>query len=205
MIRMRSWPLWCAIAAIMLLASCSSQPQLPGLSQDAVILAFGDSLTYGTGASRQQSYPAVLERLSGHRVVNMGIPGEVTAQGLKRLPDVLDEVEPELMVLCHGGNDMIRKTGMDAAADNLRQMIRLAQERNISVILLAVPKPGVLISPPDFYEQVAKEAGVPIEEDVISEVLSERGYKSDAIHPNAEGYALMAEAVFRLMGETGAL
>lgn len=197
--------LWCSAVAVMLLTACSSQPPLSPLSSDAVILAFGNSLTHGTGAAKEQSYPAVLEQLSGYRVVNRGIPGEVTAQGLKRLPQVLDEVQPELMILCHGGNDMIRKTGMAAAADNLRAMIRLAQERNIPVVLLAVPKPGVLLAPPDFYEEVAEEMGVPIEEDVIADVLAERGLKSDTIHPNAAGYRIMAEAVYSLLKDTGAL
>lgn len=195
-----------ALASLcLLLLACSSPPQLPRLSSDAVILAFGDSLTHGTGAAKEQSYPAVLERLSGYRVVNRGVPGEVTAQGLKRLPAVLDEVQPELMILCHGGNDMLRKTGMAAAAANLRAMIRMAQARNISVVLLAVPRPGVFLTPPEFYEDVADETGVPIESDVIADVLSERSLKSDTIHPNAEGYRMMAESLFSLLQETGAL
>lgn len=194
-----------AMALLLVLAACGSQPQLPKLSSDAVILAFGDSLTYGTGAVREQSYPAVLGSLTGLEVFNRGVPGEVTALGLKRLPDVLYEVQPDLMILCHGGNDMIRKTGMEAAADNLRKMIRLAQGQGVSVILLAVPRPGLMVEPPEFYSQLAEEMGVPIEEEVIAEILSDRSLKSDAIHPNAKGYRLMAEAVFELMQEVGAL
>jgi len=96
------------LLAGVLLAACSSQPQLPKLTPDAAILAFGDSLTYGSGADRGESYPAVLSRLSGLEVINAGVPGEVTSQGVMRLPDLLDEHLPQLLFLCHGGNDLIQ-------------------------------------------------------------------------------------------------
>ncbi|ATX79156.1 Lysophospholipase L1 [Mariprofundus aestuarium] len=188
-----------------LLLCCSSQTELPRLTPEAVILAFGDSLTYGSGARAEQAYPAVLKRLTGHKVVNAGVPGEETEDGLKRLPDVLDELQPELLILCHGGNDLIRKRGEEQAAANLRSMIVAARKRGIAVLLIAVPKPGVLFSVPEFYKSISAEMHIPIEQKVLADVLSRRSLKSDAIHPNAEGYRLMAEAVYRQLVEAGAL
>jgi len=193
------------LVAGLLLAACSSQPQLPKLSAGSTILAFGDSLTYGSGAGRDESYPAVLSQLTGFEVINAGVPGEVTGQGVKRLPGLLDEHLPQLMILCHGGNDLIRKHDMNLAAENLRSMIRMAQERGVSVLMLAVPKPGVFMNPPLFYEEIASEMKVPIALETVPDILSERSLKSDTIHPNSDGYRLMAEEIFQLMKDVGAL
>ena len=95
---------------ILIISGCGEKTSsLPSLSNDSVILAFGDSLTYGYNVSKTESYPAVLETLTGLKVINAGISGEVSKQGLKRLPNVLDEHHPQLMILCHGGNDLLRK------------------------------------------------------------------------------------------------
>lgn len=186
-------------------AACSDEPVLPPLSDDAVILAFGNSLTYGSGAGQQEAYPAVLSRMSGRRVVNAGVPGEVTVAGLQRLPGVLETVQPDLLILCHGGNDMLRKHPHEQTARNIRSMLELARARGIAVLLVAVPEPGLLLSAPPFYEQLADQMRIPVETDILADVLANPGLKSDRIHPNAEGYQLLAQAVKRLMQQSGAL
>lgn len=195
-----------AIVIVFVLTGCSpSTPQLPALSGDSVILSFGDSLTYGTGVGDDDAYPAVLERLTGLSVVNAGVPGEETPQGLKRLPQLLNEYKPALLVLCHGGNDILRKRDKNAAAENLKSMIRMARERNISVILLGVPDFGLFLSVADFYVKVAEEMQVPFDPDTLPDILSDNDLKSDQIHPNARGYHIMAEAVVKLMQKSGAI
>ena len=192
---------------LLLLAACSRDSQrLQPLAADAVILAFGDSLTYGSGVGADGSYPAVLERLSGHTVINAGIPGELSQQGLTRLPAELDEYKPSLLILCHGGNDMLRKQSMEAMQANLEKMIQLARNRGVQVVLLGVPQPALLgMKSAKYYGVIADTLGVPLEADVIPEVLSDSRFKSDQIHPNAAGYEMMAEAVYRLLLREGAL
>lgn len=190
-----------------LLAACSSGAKLPPLAGDAVVLAFGDSLTYGTGAEPTESYcyPAVLEKLIGRKVINAGIPGEVTSQGLSRLPEVLQKEKPALMLLCHGGNDLLRRLDQRQAANNIRAMIQLAKARGVSVVLIAVPSPGMSVSPPSIYREIAQEFAIPCEEKIMAAVLAEGSLKSDYIHPNAAGYRRIAEALAALLKKSGAV
>jgi acyl-CoA thioesterase-1 len=189
-----------------LLAACGDDPApLPPLAPDAVILAFGDSLTHGTGAWDYQSYPAVLAERSGRTVVNAGVPGEETDKGLRRLPGLLDRHQPKLLILCHGGNDILRKRDPAVTEANLREMIRMARERNIPVVMIAVPNVGLFLSPADFYEDIATDMQLPMEDEILADILGDNRYKSDHVHPNAAGYARLAEAVQALLTEHGAL
>src|SRR3954471_3190500 len=114
------------VLLVALAAGCGEKPKLARLADDAVVLAFGDSLTFGTGAEESESYPAQLEKLIGRRVVRAGVPGEVTAQALARLPEALAEHSPRLLLLCIGGNDFLRRTGNRQAEANVREMVKLA-------------------------------------------------------------------------------
>jgi len=188
------------------LAGCGGgTPKLAKLPADAVVLAFGDSLTFGTGAQPEASYPSVLETLIQRKVWSAGVPGEVSAAGLARLPSALDYYQPRLLILCHGGNDFLRKLGDAQAAANLRAMIRLAKERGMDVVLVAVPKPGLFPSPPDFYAEIAKEFRLPYEDAALKMILRDNELKSDIAHPNARGYAKLAEAIAALLKKSGAV
>lgn len=181
-------------------------PQLNRLSSNAVIVAFGDSLTYGTGAKDQETYPAQLEKLTGLQVINEGVPGEVSEQGRSRLPSVLDEYQPELLILCHGGNDMLRKKNIKSLADNLTAMVSEAHQRGIQVIMIGVPEPALfLLKSAPLYEEVASQKNVPIDSVTLPEIESHNDLKSDTIHPNAAGYRKLAEAVAKLLKKAGAI
>ena len=184
---------------------CSKPPRLAPLSGDAVVLAFGDSLTYGTGAAEPESYPAQLETLIGRRVVRAGVPGEVTAGALARLPEALDEHAPRLLLLCIGGNDFLRRLGNAQAEANVRAMVKLARSRGIDVLLIGTPEPGLAVSPPPFFAAIAEEFQLPYEGGAVAEVLKDASLKSDPIHPNAQGYRLIAERLAGALKKSGAL
>jgi lysophospholipase L1-like esterase len=138
-------------------------------------------------------------------VVNSGVPGEVTRAGLARLAEALDREKPALLILCHGGNDLLRRLSREETAGNLRAMIRMARERRAGVVLIAVPAPGFSLSPSSIYGEIAREMSVPLDDSTLSAILSDGALKSDTIHPNAAGYRRMAEAVSALLKKHGAL
>jgi len=191
---------------IIYLAACGdSTPQLERLSEDAIILAFGNSLTYGTGAEKNESYPVILEKTINRKVVNAGVPGELSNQGLKRLPKFLDEHQPRLLILCHGGNDILHRENLAEAETNIRQMIALAENKNIPVILLGVPKPGLFLSSAKLYANIAENTNVIFMPNLIADVLSDASMKSDPIHPNKTGYREMASTLAETLRDAGAL
>lgn len=204
--------LWTALRfAIFLLAllagACGpSVPQVAPLPEGGLVLAFGDSLTFGKGARPEDSYPAVLERLIGHKVIRSGVPGEVSTDGLRRLAVVLDRYRPDLLILCHGGNDFLRRKDQKALEANIRGMVKLAKSQGVDVLLIGVPEPGLLITEgAELYDRVAKAFAIPYEGEALADILIWGGLKSDTVHPNAQGYRRLAEAVAKLMRDSGAI
>jgi acyl-CoA thioesterase-1 len=187
-------------------AGCGDKvPPLPLLGANDVVVAFGDSLTFGTGAAENESYPAVLAQLMRHKVVGAGVPGEVTEQALQRLPDVLAEHKPRIVIVCLGGNDMLRHLAEADTIANLRSIVRDVKASGAAAVLVGVPRPALLTSAPKFYEEIAKEFGIPYEGAIVTSVLYKPDLKSDTIHPNARGYRKIAEALAALLHKAGAV
>ncbi len=194
-----------ALVAVFLVVGCERAPTLPKLGPDDVIVAFGDSLTFGTGASRETAYPAVLATLTGRTVVNAGVPGDTTASALQRLPAVLDQHRPRLVLLCLGGNDMLRKQPEADTENNLRQLVASIRASGAEVMLIAVPAPTLFGGPPAFYARVADDLKLPLEDDAFDAVLRDNRLKADPIHANAAGYRVVAEQLADFLDDAGAL
>lgn len=198
-----------ALAALVALCcalwACSGPaPALRPLAPGAVILALGDSLTYGTGAPGQ-GYPERLAELTGLRVVNAGVPGERARQGLARLPHLLKAHAPALVILCHGGNDLLHGSSREVLGDELRAMVALCREAGADVVLLGVPNPNILLSSARLYADVAADTGAPLDNETLAAILANGALKSDMLHPNARGYDQLARAVAALLRREGAL
>jgi lysophospholipase L1-like esterase len=195
-----------ALVLALAVASCGAKvPRVPAVGPNDVIVAFGDSLTYGTGANENESYPSVLAQLIGRKVVRAGVPGEMTGGGLARLESVIDEHRPVLVIVCLGGNDMLRRVNDAEIVENLRAILKTLKERGIAAVLVGVPKPALITSAPEFYAGLAKEFAIPYEGKIVTDVLYKRDEKSDSIHPNARGYRRMAEAIADLLRKAGAV
>ncbi len=194
-----------ALLALFLLTACDRAPTLPKLGSHDVIVAFGDSLTHGTGASADTAYPAVLASLTGLAVINAGVPGDTTASALQRLPAVLAEHQPRLVLLCLGGNDMLRKQLESTTENNLRLLVQAIRASGANVVLIGVPAPKLFGGAPDFYARIAEDMGLPLEQNIFSDVLKDNRLKSDPIHANAAGYRVVAERLAEFLREAGAL
>lgn len=191
---------WCFLLGLLfLLLGCDKGQIFHRLRPNSVVLAFGDSLTYGTGAEPGMGYPEQLQKLIARKITNAGIPGETSAEGARRLPGLLDEYQPDLVILCHGGNDMLQKLGKDQLKKNLRRMFEAVNQRGIPMIMISVPQPGLLLSDADVYGEMSEELNIPLVEDVLGKLLKDPRYKSDYVHLNADGYHVLAEKVADLM------
>ncbi len=180
------------------------------LTKEAKILAFGSSSTEGVVDPRM-SYPAILERTIGRRVINEGIGGERTLDlhggpsGKTRLPGILERHKPDLLILWHGRNDLLFDAGKTEAdvESALLEMIGEAKRRGVQVLLLGSPKTGFKDDP--LYERVAAAAGVPYLPDVYDEILSRPDHMVDAIHANAEGNRIIARKIKAFLALQGAI
>ncbi len=186
---------WLALLCVGLLTACSDSPDQVVLTEHSVVLAFGDSLTQGVGAAEAHSYPSVLQQSLGIPVLNRGISGETSAQGLARLEQVLQDTMPDLVILCYGGNDILRKLPLDQLEANLEQMISLVQAYQAEIILVGVPRPSLTLSTLPVYEELAERHSLVAELDILGELLRKPSMKSDSVHLNQAGYQALAESL----------
>lgn len=172
------------------------------LPMDTKVLAFGDSLTAGYGVAKAQSYPSILSELLHVEVFNEGVSGEFSEQGLARLPLLLDKYKPDILVLCHGANDILRKKDLAQAKANLIAMIRLAKSKGVYVLLVGVPTYDIIsFNTASLYHEVAKEEGVEMESRVLAKIMESDTLKLDQVHPNAQGNELMAKEIAYLLSK----
>lgn len=191
--------------AISLLISCGPLPTLTHLQSNDIILAFGDSITYGTGASPETSYPVDLQKLIGYKVINAGVPGEETRESLLRITATLDQYNPKLVLLCLGGNDLLRQRSMAVIKENLKRMIQIIQSHGAQVVLIGVPRISYDLSVPEFYEELGSEFNIPVDVETYRELIKNPQYKADYIHLNAAGYNVFSEDMAALLKKYGAI
>lgn len=201
----RRWWAW-ALGCAVLLAGCGGhEPRLAPLLPGAVVLAFGDSLTAGTGADPGRDYPARLAALTGLTVINAGVPGETSDEAAVRLPRLLAEHAPDLVLLCSGGNDILRRLPATGTVANLEAMVAMSRAAGAQVLLIAVPLPGLRLRAAPFYAELGERLEVPVESAAMAQILSDARLKADAIHPNAAGYAQLADVLGLRLRALGAL
>ncbi|MDP9995922.1 lysophospholipase L1-like esterase [Variovorax boronicumulans] len=192
--------LMCGVPAAAVLAACGKRkPSTAALKSDARVLAIGDSLTFGYGASPDASWPVKLGEITGWQIENAGVNGDTSAGALQRLPSLLAAGSYDAILIGIGGNDMLRGVSASATRDNIAALVKEAREHTPHVALLATPAPDAMrafvgsLSDAPFYEEVAKSGQALLVANVYSSVLSDASLRSDRIHANAQGYAKVAQ------------
>ena len=184
------------IIIVLLISFKKENNQVNRLDKTDTILAFGDSITYGFGADEGKNYPYQLAQATGYKIINAGVNGDTSQEGLKRLPSLLKDDSIKLLLLCFGGNDILQKQPLSSLKSNIKKMIQLAKTKNISVVLISVPNVSLFgLDPLDLYDEIADEEDVELIEGLLAHVLSKSSLKSDYIHPNNKGYSYMANQI----------
>jgi len=186
------------LLAYFLLTACGGPEPVPLSGEN--IICFGDSLTFGTGAPRDKSYPAQLAKLIGHPVINSGIPGDTTARALQRLErDVLSK-SPRIVLITLGGNDLKNGVGKKVAFKNLAEIVEAIQTKGGLVVMGGIK---LLIWDRGYeeeYKKLAEETGALLIPNILGGLMGNEELMHDTIHPNAAGYKIMAKKFYKAIG-----
>ena len=190
----------------------TSEPTRPApapaaLDNRPAILCFGDSLTAGFGLDPGQTYPDVLQqeldrRGYSYRVVNLGVSGDTTQDGLARLGQALAE-RSRIAVLEFGANDGLRGQPVDIAEHNLAQIIEALQGSGQRVVLAGITLPpnyglAYLEKFDAVFPRLAARYKTPLIPFLLAGVAGNADLmQQDGLHPNASGARLVAETVRR--------
>lgn len=164
-----------------------------------MILAFGDSISHGYGVDDELSYPRLIEKKTGLNIINAGVTGEISSEGLTRLPSLLED-KPDLVIICHGSRDIYNRLSMVELKSNMLAMVKLIQESGSKILLIGVPNFRILsndIHP--LYNEVAEECNILHDENILRNILTSNFTRNDYIHPNIEGYEILADAIIETL------
>lgn len=199
---------------LILASACGAGHQYHALPAKANVVILGDSLTYGTGAGEGEDYPSLLASHTGWNVINAGVPGNTSANGLARLPALLathisGELKINLLIVELGGNDFLKKVPEAETVANLKAILMQAKVNNIQTLILAIPKFSPMgaafgsLSDHELYEKIADETGAALVEDLFSDVLGNYQLKADPIHPNTKGYQVVENELRQALSGLG--
>lgn len=163
------------------------------------IIAFGDSLVEGVGASSADlNFVSLLSKKIGKPIINLGVSGDTTADGLKRLSE-LDDYKPKVVLLLLGGNDHLRKVPAETTFDNLGKIIENIQSRGAVVVLLGVRGSILTDRFKSEFEELQEKYKTAYVPNVLEGLFGNPKYMSDPLHPNDLGYAEIANRIYPVL------
>jgi lysophospholipase L1-like esterase len=165
------------------------------ISENAKIVAFGDSLTYGYGSTKGNDYVTILSEKIGRPIVNLGVSGDTTGDALKRI-DSVTKLQPGLVIVFLGGNDLLRRVDINNTFLNLDTILKKITENGARVILVAVP--GSVFGDPyqNRFKDLAEKYDAIYVPQFLTKLVGNEELMYDEIHPNDAGYIIVAEKIF---------
>lgn len=194
---------------ILLVSGCSAEPK-QAVGRGDVLLVMGDSLSAGYGLPEpdESGWVALMEKqmradgfLSREQtVVNASVSGETSAGGLERLPDLLEEHQPEVVVIELGANDALRRQSMQTLANNLTRMVELSRQQGARVVLVGMELPGVVGmigggQLDETIQEVADRLDVPVVAFPMADLMDDGLMQEDRLHPTSQAQPKIQERI----------
>jgi lysophospholipase L1-like esterase len=157
------------------------------------IIAFGDSLVSGRGATPGHDFVSVLSRRTGLAILNAGRSGDTTQSALERLDRDVLAWSPRIVIVLLGGNDYLRRVPRDETFRNLETIVMRIRRQGAAVVLAGVDVGLFADQYGERYEALARRASAGLVPDVLDGIVGHADRTSDAIHPNDRGYEMIAD------------
>ncbi len=200
-----SLPLVALLALLLATGTQCDTPYAKAANLDSsgkAIICFGDSITRGYGARRGNDYPARLSALLNRPVINAGADGDTTEAALARLERDVLRRSPRLVIIELTGNDLLERVPREKTFANLDAIVARCVDAGAMVILVHC-RFGLFGDPYlKGFKTIAKKRHAILVQDALAGVFGNPKYMYDQIHPNDDGYELLAE---RVAGEAGSL
>ena len=177
-----------------LLCACTKKPLFHN-SKAPDIVAFGDSLTYGLGVSRDNAYPAVLSQLAGREIVNLGVSGNTAQQGAMRMHDIGKSM-PCMVLIEFGGNDLLQNRPMEETRKALEEIIDYVHGLNAMAVIVDTGGNYQMSRYTKMMKKLAKKKRALFIPGIMDGIFSDKSLKSDILHPNEKGYEIIANKVY---------
>ncbi len=180
-----------------LLCACTKKPLFHN-SKAPDIVAFGDSLTYGLGVSRDNAYPTVLSQLAGREIVNLGVSGNTAQQGAMRMHDIGKSM-PCMVLIEFGGNDLLQNRPMEETRKALEEIIDYVHGLNAMAVIVDTGGNYQMSRYTKMMKKLAKKKRALFIPGIMDGIFSDKSLKSDILHPNEKGYEIIANKVYEAL------
>lgn len=189
-----------ALVFILILVFCAgklSAQVTPQLNSDLKVVAYGDSLVVGVGSTQGNDFVTLLSSRIGIPIANLGSSGLTTRRAVEEVTEVvLNDIDPDLVILVIGGNDVLQGVTSDVMISNLRIVIERIKASGSAVVLAAVHRPTFLTTRESLFRNLARDLEVEYIPNLLIGIVGNPALSSDLVHPNNKGYKLIADRIF---------